>query len=336
MTKKLIPAFLILALALTLSLSALALDPSDDFYVTDLTNSLSQETVDEIISLNIALENQCGGAQFVVVFVDYFGSTYADEYAVKLFNDWQISSNGMLLVVSPYEGRGGITVGENIESAFPDSTKNSYLNRYFWDDFDAGKYDKAVTKLAEKIGDWYEKQYGVTLSSDTSSGTTGTASSGSTGSSLSTLGAGAGLIALIVGFVSRNFFLIVFAVIVLWIIISNDRQRYIAYYRFMRLPMPPYRPWFLFYGPHRNWRGPGGPGGPGSGGGGRRTYYRSPGSFYRGSGSRPGSGGFGGFGGFGGGSGGGGFGGRSGGSFGGGGSFHGGGGRSGGGFGGRR
>lgn len=305
MKKKIFTLFITVLLLLTLSSGALALDTSANFYVNDQTGVLSSDVIEAVVNTNIELQNQCGG-QIVIVFIDYFGSTYADEYAVSLFNEWQISGNGMLLVVSPYEKRGGITVGSEIEPIFPDSTKNDYLNKYFWDYFDAGKYDKAVNSLMKQLVKWYNKQYGINVSySGSSSGFSGGFSIGN-------------IFIWILAFILNNLYLIII-ILVLLAMIRADRRRYRLYYMGLGLPVPRYYPWFLFFGPHHGPRGPRGPGGPGGG-------------------PRGGSGGgFGGFGGGGfGGSSGGGFGGRSGGGGFGGGSFGGGGGHSGGGFGGRR
>lgn len=302
MKKRFFSLFIAVLVLLTLSANALALEPSSRFFVNDQTGVLSNDVIDDVVNANIELQNQCGG-QIVIVFIDYFGSTYADEYAVSLFNEWQISGNGMLLVVSPNEKRGGITVGSEIESIFPDSKKNNYLNDYFWDYFDAGKYDKAVNSLMKQLIKWYNKQYDINVSYS------GSSSSGFSFSSL---------IADVIFFILRNLNYVIFILIII-AIINADRRRYRLYYMGLGLPVPRYYPWFIFFGPHHGPRGPRGPRGPGSGGGGF-------GGFGGGSG-----GGFGGFGG----SSGGGFGGRGGGGFGGGG-FGGGGGHSGGGFGGRR
>lgn len=314
--KKLSSIFLALIILIGLTVPALALEPSENFYVTDETGVLSQSVINDLTELNAQLEEGCGG-QIVVVFINYFGDTYADEYAVKLFNDWQISGNGMLLVASPNEKRGGITVGSEIESAFPDTKKNSYLDKYFWDDFDDGNYDEAVHNLVSELADWYSDKYDLDLYY-------GDNYESYSRSFLSIL------------FEDVVFLFQMFIVIlVIVLLIRSDRRRYRMYYMGLGVPVPPYHFWYLFSGPHHNHRDRGGPGGPGGFGG-----PRGPGGF---GGSGRGPGGPGGFGGSGRGSGG--FGGMSGsgrpGGFGGsggfgGGSHSGGGGHSGGGFGGRR
>lgn len=322
--KKLICLLTACLLTLLAAVPALALEQSDAYYVTDETGFLSQDTVDEISRVDETLEANYGGS-VVVAFIDYFGDAYADEYTVALFNDWALSDRSMLLCVSPKEGRGGMTVGSELTDVFTVDDINSYLDKYFWKEFDKGNYDKAVTTLTGKLAGWYEDYYGPASSGGgMSSPNQGAAPSGS-GSSV--LG-GVGILGLILGFFARNIFLILLCLFIIILVIQSDRRRYRGYYTFMGVPIPRYRPWYIFSNrPYRRYRpapppppprGPRGGGGAGGGGGYRPSSRPSSHSSGRSGGS---------------------FGGRSGGSFGGGGrsggSF-GGGGRSGGSFGGRR
>ena len=100
-----------LVLMLSLGVSAYAVvDKSDSFYVADYANVLSADTEQRICDYNGALEQQCNGAQIVVVTVDYLGGMYCDEYAYQLFNDWGVGSseynNGMLLLLAVQEING--------------------------------------------------------------------------------------------------------------------------------------------------------------------------------------------------------------------------------------
>ena len=248
--KKVLCLLMLLSLVLAAALPSLALEQDPDFYVTDETGSLSRDTREHVIEVNEQLEYACGG-QIVVVFIDYFGDVYADEYAVGLFNDWSLSDMGMLLVVSPKEGRGGITVGRDLTDRFSEEDINKYLDRYFWDDFDDGKYDKAVTKLVDKLADWFEDEFDVKLGEvQNSSG--GSGSSGSAGWL-----AGLGIIGAVLGFIFRNIFIILIFVIIIVAVIVSDRRRYRGYYMSMGMPMPPYRPWYMFSSrPYRSYRAP--------------------------------------------------------------------------------
>ena len=175
--KKRITFLFALLLALALPLQAFALvQQSENFYVCDDAGVLSSSVEDKVIQLNAQLENQCRGAQLVVVSVEYMDGLYADEYAYALMNDWGVGSatenNGMLLVFATKENRGWLAVGQGIIGAFGDEAAEHYLDQYFWDGYDRGSYDDAVEKLTEALGKWYLKYYGVS-SSGTPSGSYG-------------------------------------------------------------------------------------------------------------------------------------------------------------------
>ena len=300
------------------------------------------------MSVNGELEYNCKGAQVVVVTVKYLDGMYSDEYAMQLFNDWQVGdqteNNGMLLLLATEENKGWLTVGEGISGSFTDDMANDYLNTYFWNDFDNGDFDGAVKFLFPQLMYWYEDYYNTDFFSSYYGSSDSTAddnydynyddgnydyNDGYYDDGFGTLG----LFGMILSFIFRNIVLIVILIVFISLV-NADRRRYRAYYSYMGIPMPPYHFWFMFGGPHRrwwhdhhdHWGGPGGPGPRGPGGPGGPRPPRGPRGPRGGSGGGFGSGGFGG--GRGGGFGGGGFGS---GGFGG---SHGGMGRGGGGFGG--
>lgn len=167
--KKIIPAVIALVFVFALCCPALALvEPSESFYVTDTAGVLSPKTENAIIEMNGALENDCKGAQLVIVFVNYLEGTPSDEYANQLFNDWGVGSstenNGMLMLAAVHENKGWLAVGSGIAGSFSNSVASDYLNNYFWDDFDAGNYDEAVTSLSNALYDWFMDYYGVSNS----------------------------------------------------------------------------------------------------------------------------------------------------------------------------
>jgi len=304
--RTLIPA-LVLILALLLPLTAMAAGSSasgSDFYASDEAGVLSASTISEIDTVNAQLEQKCSGAQICFVFTEYIDASDASEYVVSLFNQKQIAGNGMLVAVSTVDKRGGMTVGSEISDSFTSSMMDSYLNKYFWDDFDKGDYDGAVTALLARLVKWYEQKYSVSLSSSGSAQYSGNGTAGTNGTAGNTSGtADSG------AFSGAIVFFVIIVAFILIIVVIADRARYRMYYSYMGVPMPRYHFWYLWGGPHSHWRGPRGPGGWGGG----------PGGW----GGGPGSGGWGG------GSGGWGGGGHSSGS------GFGGGGHSGGGFGGR-
>lgn len=149
--------------ALLISPAQAVVSQSESFYVADYANVLSNATEEMIISYNGALEQQCQGAQIVVVTVDYLDGMYSDEYAYKLFNDWGVGSadynNGMLLLLAVQENKCWLAYGLGLNSQLSTNDVDELLEDYFYDSFDAGKYDEAVTELFMELLDWYDERY---------------------------------------------------------------------------------------------------------------------------------------------------------------------------------
>lgn len=164
MMKKTLSFILALCLCLSLGASAFAVvDQSESFYVADYSNVLSNDTEQMIINYNGSLEQQCQGAQIVVVTVDYLDGMYSDEYAYQLFNDWGVGSadynNGMLLLLAIQENKAWLAYGLGLSSLIDSDQVDSLLDKYFWKDFDRGNYDEAVTSLFNALLAWYDEQY---------------------------------------------------------------------------------------------------------------------------------------------------------------------------------
>ena len=165
--------FLSCALAAMLCLCLLAapamasdLEPGtgSGYYVVDDANVLSAQTEELLVQYNTVLESLCHNAQLVVATVSYLDED-TEIAATRLLNSWGVGSasdsNGMLLLLVAEEYRGWLAVGAGLSRDFDDDTAEEYLDKYFWDDVDAERYDDAVQTLAGHIYDWYLDYYGV-------------------------------------------------------------------------------------------------------------------------------------------------------------------------------
>ncbi len=269
---------LIIAFCLLLCLSPAAfavVGQSESFYAADYANVLSNDTEQMICNYNGALEQQCGGAQVVVVTVDYLDGMYSDEYAYQLFNDWGVGSaennNGMLLLLATAENKAWLAYGMGLNSKLDSDDVDDMLEDYFWEDFDRGEYDSAVKKLFSHLLGWYDGVYGsnVASSAPTASGMGygggGYYESGSSNNNSR--------------FVSNLITIIVIAIVFSAIMGSGGRRR-----RGYRRSGGSWLPWFLLFNSqrnnshyHRGWddndhRPPFGGGGFSGGGGGRGGF----------------------------------------------------------------
>ncbi|MGI5936196.1 MAG: TPM domain-containing protein [Oscillospiraceae bacterium] len=159
-----LPLTIVLILSLLCGPALAVVPASEEFYVADYADVLSNVTEELIINYNGALEHQCKGAQIVVVTVNYLDGMYSDEYANQLFNDWGVGSaeenNGLLLLLAVGENKAWLTVGAGLTGNLTESKVSNMLDEYFWPDFDAGEYDTAVSTLFMQLLYWFDGYYG--------------------------------------------------------------------------------------------------------------------------------------------------------------------------------
>lgn len=138
-----------LALAMSVPVFALDIKPTNDFYVYDGANVLSDSTERSIVSQNETLYNTYG-AQIVVVTTNDTEGYSLEDYTYNLFNEWGIGSaernNGVLLVLDIAHQDYQCLQGSGIEYTLPTSTLSRILNESLEPDFAAGDYDAGVQK----------------------------------------------------------------------------------------------------------------------------------------------------------------------------------------------
>jgi uncharacterized protein len=248
----------VLILALGLTAPALAVvDKSEAYYVADYAGVLSDEIEQKIISSNADLEKKCDGAQVVVVTVQYLDGMKSDEYAVTLFNNWGVgdkdANNGMLLLLATGENKAWLTVGDGIAGSMSNAKINSYLESFFWAEFDKGNFETATSNLLEALFSWFADYYNV----NQQNGAYIQGNFGNTGVGLARENFGA--------FLFLGIFGVAFLMLIITVLSSGvkDRKKHGEYYQHLGTPAPPYHFWYIWgTRPHRVWwYGPGGPGG---------------------------------------------------------------------------
>lgn len=291
---------LILLTAIVLTPALAIVDQTSEFYVADYADVLSNSTKNEIIQANAGLERRCSGAQIVVVTVPDMDGMYSDEYAVQVMNEWGVGdateNNGMVLAFATDENKGWLATGAGIGSAFTDAMAEEYLDDYFWDYYDAGDYDEAVSELFSELVSWYNEEYNVSAPQTPGIGNIEPAPEPEY-MEPPVQHEPVGL--RIYQTVRLILTIVVLVLIIFAVILTSSRRRYRAYYIHMGMPIPPFHFWHMWCGPHRHWhdphhhhwrhgpRGPRGPHGPGPGGPHHGPGPR-PGSGPRPGGSRPG------------------------------------------------
>ncbi len=170
--KKILVVFSVLVLILSLSFSSFAIQipqPTNDFFVNDFANAISDEDEEEIMKIGADLFQQTT-AQVVVVTVDSLDGYDVDEYALRLGREWGVGSketnNGVVLLLSVSDRKVSIQAGYGLEGCVTDAKSGRILDEYAIpylrdNDFSTGLLEayKAITAVVCN-------EYGVELNPD--------------------------------------------------------------------------------------------------------------------------------------------------------------------------
>lgn len=149
---------------------------SDSFYVADYADVITADTEQYIIEKNADLEQLCGG-QIVVAAVDFLDGMDIEDYAYKLFSDWEIGDadkkNGVLLLLAIGEENYWCMQGRGLENKLTSGDIDDILWNYLEEDFAAGDYDAGVRSVFDELYDRIADIYGVSGQGAGASGTNG-------------------------------------------------------------------------------------------------------------------------------------------------------------------
>lgn len=149
---------------------------SDSFYVADYADVITADTEQYIIEKNADLEQLCGG-QIVVAAVDFLDGMDIEDYAYKLFSDWEIGDadkkNGVLLLLSIGEENYWCMQGRGLENKLTSGDIDDILWDYLEEDFAAGDYDAGVRSVFDALYDRIADIYGMSGQGTGSSGANG-------------------------------------------------------------------------------------------------------------------------------------------------------------------
>ncbi|NLI88814.1 MAG: TPM domain-containing protein [Epulopiscium sp.] len=119
---------------------------TNEFYVADYANLLSQDTKDFIVGVNLQYEKQIEKPQIVVLTTNGTEGQDIQSYATHVFEKWKIGNNeydnGVLILLDLDERRIEIEVGYGLEGALNDAKVGRILDDNLislsQDDFDYG------------------------------------------------------------------------------------------------------------------------------------------------------------------------------------------------------
>lgn len=140
--------------------------PTTNFYVNDYANVLTEETEEYIMKTNIELNNKTK-VQIVVVTVKTLDGESIEEYATKLFREFEIGdkekNNGVLLLCSIGDRLFRIEVGYGLEGILPDGKTGRIQDQYIIPYLKNNNYDEGIKNGFSAILEEVCKEYGTKI-----------------------------------------------------------------------------------------------------------------------------------------------------------------------------
>ena len=158
--------FIILSFTLFSNVNANTVSPTDEFYVNDYANVLSESTKTHIMNMNIELEKKTG-AQVVVVTIKSLGNESLETYATKLFREFGIGdkkkNNGLLLLLVVDDRKSRIEVGYGLEGALPDGKTGRIQDEYMIPYYKNNNWDDGIKKGFDACLSVIQDEYDIKL-----------------------------------------------------------------------------------------------------------------------------------------------------------------------------
>ena len=141
MRKHLVFLFLLL-LFVPLNVFSLV-DKDDNSFVVDQADILTDETI-EYIDGNSHYLNESLAIDYYVVVVENLNNFTVEEYADKIYDKFDISEKGLLILVSTDDRRMRVKVGEELSDIVYPQIIDEYIEQFFMTSFKNGEWDEGM------------------------------------------------------------------------------------------------------------------------------------------------------------------------------------------------
>lgn len=141
MRKHLVFLFLLLLL-FPLNVFSLV-DKNENSFVVDQANILTDETI-EYIDGNSHYLNESLAIDYYVVIVENLNNFTVEEYADKIFDKFNISEKGLLILISTDDRKMRVRVGDELSDIVYPQIIDEYIEQFFMTSFKNGEWDEGV------------------------------------------------------------------------------------------------------------------------------------------------------------------------------------------------
>ncbi len=143
--------------------------PTNEFFVNDFADCITQHDETEIFTKAENLYNACK-AQVVVVTVDSLDGQEIEDYSIGLAREWGIGDkqedSGILLLLSVDDREVRIEVGSGLEGALPDSKTGRILDTYGMDYFRNNDFSAGLSAVQDSLVNEVFIEYGLEPNED--------------------------------------------------------------------------------------------------------------------------------------------------------------------------
>ena len=137
-------------------------EPTEQFFINDFANVMSDADKDYIYNAGAALQKASGeklgtdtGAQVVAVTIETTDGEEPSEYALRLGRQWGIgnkeNNNGIVILLATEDREVYVAVGYGLEGALPDSKTGRLIDYYGYPYFSENKFSTGMKSLYTAI-----------------------------------------------------------------------------------------------------------------------------------------------------------------------------------------
>lgn len=123
--------------------------PTQEFYVNDFADVLSDETEDMIKGSGQRMFDE-NGMQIVVTTVESLDGAVIEEYSIKMAREYEIGSekdNGILILLAVSEREFRVEVGRGLEGQLNDAKAGRFIDTYAIPYFSESDFDSGISNL---------------------------------------------------------------------------------------------------------------------------------------------------------------------------------------------
>lgn len=139
-------------------------EPTDNFYVNDFADVMTDSDEGEFLSRAVALE-KATTAQVVIATVEDLGGDEPYEYATELGRQWGVGNdetdNGVLILFARDDREIFIAVGYGLEGALPDSKTGRIIDVYGLEDLRNDNFSKGILSIGKALINEVYIEYGL-------------------------------------------------------------------------------------------------------------------------------------------------------------------------------